>query len=1044
VAVAVYCVLAVLVVASTGGWRSGSLVLDGPGVSMWLRILLRHWDAGHGIPSWIPEMWAGAPMWELVSSFHLAVLLPLAKVIGPDGAVKAAVVGAQVVAAWGAFVLARSLWSQTWAAAVAGLLYGLHPFFSSHGALSGHQPSVWVFAATPWLVWSLQRGLRRRGARYVGLAGLLVGFVVVEQAEHAYALVLLCGFILALEVARARRGTGPTGVPGVLFRAGTVVAIGLGVAAHWLLPFLTVGETFVLMPPEDVRSGLELFGGGLAQNPGAFLSRAEPLSGNMDFERMLSTLIPLRGAFASGYYLSWVCVGLTFVTIFWMSRRARGDADDDGTLGAILLASALGIWLTMGSVSLAEGGLADRGRFVGLAAIGVVGGLLVGIFLRRLDLGRRTAAIGVAVAVLLFALPYVAPLSALQRMIPLLESLRFPRFYPIAALGLALAAAYPVLLVQRWASARNARLAPLLTASLALAVAAAFLIDVHPYRSYYRLRAPQTGNAYDEATRAFGAVGDDLRVATPYFGDPRAIANQLSTGMETSLGWPQPQATRNVWRLTAEALHASPAGFRNAALGLSGTAFITAERLSEPDDPFRRVTEVVIDPNPYVLPLARAYEQVVTVEDGDLTPELATALARRYVGVVKGGDSVEDVLGPDVRVARDDRPCDGEASTDGDDQLAAEVAMACSMHLWVGAREGLGEMEIGDGIGAVFTSPVAGLRGISVWFNDGAGPVELELRELGDDNSFGNQLLRVGASGIDANGMAQFAFDPRPDSAGRRYMFMLRCPRCDDDAPRMRASAAPRGARNLVVDDRLDGEHAAAFSLQYDGLPPAMPPAVSIDATRPGPGRWKLDVSGPRPSLVVVAESYFPGWKATVDGKDVTPVEADGAFLGVPVAAGDHQIELEYHRPATAALGRWVTGLTLLAVLALWVAPGQPGRRRRRPSRDLGDALEMGPPAPAGRRKAPLDGAQGHPRPPSPNGKGPGGEGHEAVLALIRDPQARVPDQPVKRRRGEPGVDVDAVPLGVDPPAEADDGVVLHRLGEDEVAARPQHPPDLG
>jgi hypothetical protein len=927
----VYVGLGFAVVAWTGGWSSGGLTLDGPGVSMWLRLLLRYWKAGDGVPSWIPDMWAGAPMWELVSSFHLVVLLPLARLVGPEAAVKLAVVGAQVVAAWGAFVLARWLWSETWPAAVAGLIYGLHPFFASHGALSGHQPGVWVFAAIPWVVWSLQRGLRRKGARYVALAGMLIGFVVIEQAEHAYSLLLLCGFILALEVARARRESGPDGVPGVLFRAGAVVAVGLGVAAHWLLPFLAVGKSFVLMPPEDVRSGLEIFSGGLARNPGAFLSRAAPVSQSVDFSSFVQSAIPLRGTVASGFYLSWVCLILTFVTIVWLARRS----EEDGTLSAILLASAVGIWLTMGAVPLAEGGLAARGRFLGLAAIGIFGGLLAGTFLRRLDLGRRSVAIGVVLAGLLFAIPYFAPILALQRVIPMLADLRFPRFYPIAALGVALGATYPLLLVQRWAVARKPDLARLLTASVCLAVVAAFLVDIAPYRTYYQQDPIDGRQLYEAVREKMAATGPDLRIATPFYGDPRPVANLLSAGAAVSVGWPQPQATPNMWRLTAEAMAASPPGFRNAALGLSATSFVATEQVSDPDEGPLRVTGADLEPNPAVLPLVRAYEQTLVVRDSNLTPELATSLAGRYVGVVQGGPALAATLGPGAGIVRSDSPCTSAPAADG--WIAAEVATACSMHEWVGAREGLGEVSVGEfGVGAVFTSPVADLQGVSVWLDRGAGATELALREVAADGSFGAELLRTTASGLDDNGMAQFSFDPRPDSAGRRYLFVLSCRRCGEDEPMLRINQSPRGKPDLVIGDRLDPERSVAFSLLYDRRPPAAPPAVTIRATRPGPGQWSVDVSGAHPSLLVVAESYFPGWKAEVDGKEVTVVEADGAFLGVPLSPGTHKVELRYHRPAVAAVGRWITGLTLLAGLALLVTPGQPGGRRRRRRRTSG------------------------------------------------------------------------------------------------------------
>ena len=180
--------LALVVLAFTGGWSDGELTLDGQGISLWVRMLLDHWRAGDGIPSWLPEMWAGTPAWDLFPAFHLVILVPIAAVVGSDDAVKFGILAAQIAGAWGAFVLARSLWDRAWPAVAAGALYGLHPIFASHGALTGLEPTVWVFAATPWLVWSLRLALRGRGSRYVAMAGLLVAFAVLQQAEQAYSL----------------------------------------------------------------------------------------------------------------------------------------------------------------------------------------------------------------------------------------------------------------------------------------------------------------------------------------------------------------------------------------------------------------------------------------------------------------------------------------------------------------------------------------------------------------------------------------------------------------------------------------------------------------------------------------------------------------------------------------------------------------------------------------------------------------------------------------------------------------------------------------
>src|SRR5262249_51880139 len=150
-------------------------------------------------------------------------LVPLASVVGSEAAVRIAILLAQIVGGWGAYVLAASLWGKRApAAGVAAFVYALHPLFITHGALFGHEPAVGVMAATPWLAWSFRRGLREQSTRHVVLSGLFAGFAVLHQAEHAYALVLMCGCMLAVELARSRRSQGGAGPKPVLKRAAAV------------------------------------------------------------------------------------------------------------------------------------------------------------------------------------------------------------------------------------------------------------------------------------------------------------------------------------------------------------------------------------------------------------------------------------------------------------------------------------------------------------------------------------------------------------------------------------------------------------------------------------------------------------------------------------------------------------------------------------------------------------------------------------------------------------------------------------------------------
>ena len=60
--------------------------------------------------------------------------------------------------------------------------------------------------------------------------------------------------------------------------------------------------------------------------------------------------------------------------------------------------------------------------------------------------------------------------------------------------------------------------------------------------------------------------------------------------------------------------------------------------------------------------------------------------------------------------------------------------------------------------------------------------------------------------------------------------------------------------------------------------------------------------------MVILADTYFPGWKATVDGQSVKIYEPYGVLRGVVVEKGSHVIEYQY-RPSSVLAG---AGLSLL------------------------------------------------------------------------------------------------------------------------------------
>jgi hypothetical protein len=58
--------------------------------------------------------------------------------------------------------------------------------------------------------------------------------------------------------------------------------------------------------------------------------------------------------------------------------------------------------------------------------------------------------------------------------------------------------------------------------------------------------------------------------------------------------------------------------------------------------------------------------------------------------------------------------------------------------------------------------------------------------------------------------------------------------------------------------------------------------------------------------LLIDADAYYPGWRATVDGNAAQLLEVYGALRGVVVPAGHHTVELRY-RPRSVILGGLIT-----------------------------------------------------------------------------------------------------------------------------------------
>lgn len=91
-----------------------------------------------------------------------------------------------------------------------------------------------------------------------------------------------------------------------------------------------------------------------------------------------------------------------------------------------------------------------------------------------------------------------------------------------------------------------------------------------------------------------------------------------------------------------------------------------------------------------------------------------------------------------------------------------------------------------------------------------------------------------------------------------------------------------------------------SVDFEFSALVPAGAPKISATKTvlelgRRTPSRLEAVVECNGPCLLVVAQPWAPGWRATVDSSPAKTVVTNIAGLGVAVPVGRHEIELSYH-----------------------------------------------------------------------------------------------------------------------------------------------------
>jgi hypothetical protein len=161
------------------------------------------------------------------------------------------------------------------------------------------------------------------------------------------------------------------------------------------------------------------------------------------------------------------------------------------------------------------------------------------------------------------------------------------------------------------------------------------------------------------------------------------------------------------------------------------------------------------------------------------------------------------------------------------------------------------------------------------------------------------------------------------------------------------AHALPRAFAVHDVRAVVDSDAALALMLQDDFDPSriavvegSVPPLLAAASGRAaGPGdsnvritkyqdsRVELSARMNAPGMVLLTDTYYPGWKAYVDGERTELYAADYLFRGVSVPEGEHQIAFVYD-PGSFKIGVALSLSALVCMLAM-VAIDLYGHRAR-------------------------------------------------------------------------------------------------------------------
>jgi hypothetical protein len=119
----------------------------------------------------------------------------------------------------------------------------------------------------------------------------------------------------------------------------------------------------------------------------------------------------------------------------------------------------------------------------------------------------------------------------------------------------------------------------------------------------------------------------------------------------------------------------------------------------------------------------------------------------------------------------------------------------------------------------------------------------------------------------------------------------------------------------LLSDAKFDGAREIILE-GSEPLEPQRPLQATANIARYEDSLVSIAVTSNDDAVLVLADSYYPGWHAYVDGREAKILRANFFSRGVHVRPGDHVVEFKYE-PRSFRLGLLISLLTLLGTTAV-------------------------------------------------------------------------------------------------------------------------------